>query len=82
MFIKGKIEEQAKSLKLQSQERFTKVLQTDIINAVDYINDRLMDSESVWAAINECIEQCLDEIQKEKENKKITRVYRGRIKNA
>lgn len=69
MFIKKKVLEQTKVLKSQSKERFTKVSQTDIIDLVDYIYDRLMDSEPVWSAINDCIEQCLDDMQTEKENK-------------
>jgi len=69
MFKKQAIKEQAKSLMKQDKERYSKVSQEDLTNTIDWIDSKLNNSIPVWDAIDECIRQCLDEIQKNKENK-------------
>ncbi len=69
MFKKQAIKEQAKSLMKEDKERYSKVSQEDLTNAIDWMDEQLLNSEPVWQAINECIVQCLDEMQKDKENK-------------
>lgn len=69
MFKKQAIKEQAKSLMKEDKERYSKVSQEDLTNAIVWIDHQLLKSEPVWQAIDECIEQCLDEMQKNKESK-------------
>lgn len=69
MFKKQAIKERAKSLMKQDKERYSKVSQEDLTNAIDWIESKLLESKPVQDAINKCIDQCLDEMQKNKESK-------------